>query len=248
MMLAKVYCISKLHVKDILSELLFKVHGAKHYELVLVKPNICGFYPPSITVLRTILSFYTQNAKAVLIGETKSTMYEPMKRFRVLGIDDLARKISSTIKVVDLTNAVIIEVNVPKPRAVKKFPIPKVVLDADILVNLAHAGPHPSTTITAAIKNLFGLIAEKNKFVKYHIRGINGVIADVVKVIKPSINIVEVRDEILVSEDPLVVDVIAATKLRMNPLRIKHFRLVAEDKGVRLESLIEKIKIIKLET
>ncbi len=242
-----VYRVPKNRFEDMASRLLNMLCGREHRKLVLIKPNICGFYPPTLNVLKAVTRYFVDLTDQVVIGETKSTMYDPEERFRSLGIYEALRDLGNKVKVKDLMEYEIINVKVPNARAVGRIPIPRPVIEADLIVNLARAGSHPSTRITAALKNLFGLVAEKYKYVKYHIRGINGVIADVVKVVKPDANLVEVKEYVLASRDPLAVDIVAAQMLGLDPLGIRHFRLVAEDRGSRLENVIKETRIMDLE-
>lgn len=212
-------------------------------KLALVKPNICGFYPPDLTLLRSLIEVLLERFEKVIIGETPSTMHDPEERFKTLGILDLVREFPNVIAL-DMTRAEVIKVKVPSPHAVKTLPLPKCLYEANYIVNLARAGSHPSTKVTIALKNLFGFIAEKRKYLKYHIRGISKVIADVAKVVHPNLNIVEVGTQVLASKDPLSLDLIAAKEyMGVDPRDVLHFRLTASDKGEKVGELLAKIVV-----
>ncbi len=217
------------------------------YRLILVKPNICGFYPPNLEIFTVLLRILSIRSDRVLVGDTRSVMYNPIKRIRALGLMEKAAEIGGNIELVDLSSLETVKVSVPNPRTLKTVRLPKVVLEADLLVDLARAGLHSITKVTAALKNLFGLLPDKQKFLRYHTKGINRVIADVAKVVKPDLVLVEAEERILVGRDPLAVDVIATTRLGLKPSEVEHLRLVAEDRGVSLDEFIKSVSVKKIE-
>ncbi|RLE92634.1 MAG: hypothetical protein DRN04_09710 [Thermoprotei archaeon] len=212
------------------------------YTRVLIKPNVCGFYPPSHLLMKTVVEYFSELSEKVVLVETESTMYKPMNRFRELGYVELFKD-NPRVKFLDLTNFDVVKVSVPEGRALRKIPVSRIVLDFP-LVNVARAGTHPSTRVTIALKNLFGLVSAKHKYLRYHPLGMDKVVADIAKVIKPALNIVEVPGSILVSEDALAVDIVASREIGVDPLEVKHFHYIAEDRGYLLEDYIKSVKII----
>jgi len=83
-------------------------------------------------------------------------------------------------------------------------------------------------------------VASKAKFVKYHPIGMDKVV-DVAQIIKPSLNLVEVGDKLVVSDDVLEADIITTRLFGIDPAKVRHFRLYAEITGRGLDSLIEEI-------
>ena len=241
-----VYKLDKENIEKlpkVLDKIILKKFGKLYAKVVLIKPNICGFYPPDLNLLDTLLAYLTHISEVVIIGETNSTIYKPEDRFKQLGIIELMRKYGQKVKALNLMKDKIIKVQVMKPHTLKKIPLPRLVFSCDLLINLARIGRHPTTIITAASKNLFGLVANSHKYIKYHIRGIDRVIADIVKLVKPDINIVEVKNNILVSEDILAVDIIATKLFGLNPLNVKHLNLIAIDEGFDLDEYLSLILV-----
>ena len=150
------------HVLSSVSELnsLIEKYFNKRFNVVLVKSNICGFYPPREEILEVVLLKASKVAKEVYLGDTRSTMYSVENRLRELGLYNLVERIGDNVKAVDFMKiSETVKVEVPKPHALKKYPFPSIIFKADYLVNVARIGSHPSTTITGALKNLFGLVA-----------------------------------------------------------------------------------------
>ncbi|HDI75590.1 MAG TPA: DUF362 domain-containing protein [Thermoprotei archaeon] len=225
----------------LLKDILFQEGFRGPYTKILIKPNVCGFYPPSHLLMKAVVDYFGRVSQKIVLVETESTMYRPMNRFRELSYIKLFES-NPKVEFLDLTDFDVIKVNVPKSRALRKIPVSRIVFEAP-LVNVAVAGTHPSTRVTIALKNLFGLVSARYKYLRYHPLGMDKVVADVAKVIKPALNIVEVPEAVLVSEDTLAVDIVASREIGVDPLEVKHFHYVAEDRGYSLENYIKLVKI-----
>jgi len=235
------FIIEKSQIDD-LPSILASLLKTEKYHLALVKSNICGFYPPSLPLLKIILETLSKRFEKVYLGDTPSTLYSVQSRLESLGLTSLIEEIGPNVEAVDFSKmSDTVKVTVPYPHALNHYPIPKVVLEADTLVNVAKIGSHQSTKVTAALKNLFGLVASKMKYFKYHPLGMDRVIADLAQIIKPDINIVETRDKIVVSPDSLIADIASSLITGFNPLEVKHFYLVARDENRELEKLVNEV-------
>lgn len=73
---------------------------------------------------------------------------------------------------------------------IKKTDVSKLLLDADVLIDVPAAKTHLFSGITVAMKNLYGLLPSADK-AKYHARGINEVIVDVTRAMTPNLTIVD---------------------------------------------------------
>jgi len=215
---------------------------AAPHDLVLLKPNVCGMYPPSLDLLESVIKYLKPCSKNLIIGETPSTMNSPDERFNSLGIEGLAERLGVSTR--DLMRDEIIRTRVPQPHAMKEMPLPSTVLKANLIVNCPGLGTHGNTTLTCALKNLFGLIAERHKYSSLHPRGVSQVIADVFQIVKPQLNVVDCGQRILVGTDALSVDVVASDFKSLSPNRVKHLVLAAQDLGLNLSEL--KIRRVEL--
>lgn len=212
-------------------------------DLALVKPNVCGLYHPSTDLLSATIQYLDKYASKTVIGETRSMMHSPESQFRRLGIGNLATQFGDHVKAVDLSAEKTAKVRIPKPHALKEIELPRTVLEADFLVNVPKVGTHSTTRITNALKNLFGLLPEKRKYSVYHPLGIDNVIADIAQVVKPDLNVADAGEKVIVGTDALAVDIVACGFVGLNPLDVKHLRLISNDRGVRLEDLVRKVKV-----
>ncbi len=232
---------------DVFSKMLSKVKfEPKKYNLVLVKPNLCGMYHPQLQLLECTLKYFEPLAKRLVIGETDSMGHTPEKQFRRLGIWNLIKKFKGKVEAVNLMRDEILNLEVPSPHAIDHLPIPNLVHDCDLLVNISKVGTHSRTMLTCALKNLFGLLAEKNKYGVYHPLGVDKVIADLAKIVRCDLNIVDARDRVIVGLDPLSVDIFACKFVNLDPLQVGHLELVSQDRNLKLNEIMNQIKIIKI--
>ncbi|MBS7612109.1 DUF362 domain-containing protein [Candidatus Bathyarchaeota archaeon] len=211
-------------------------------DIAVVKPNICGFYPPNIDLLKTTV-FYAENyAKTIYVGDTASTMHSPKERFKSLSLYEKLRD-SQGVKLVDFSECGKVNVNVVKHRACASLPLPSVLMEAGLFINLAKAGSHPTTRLTCCIKNMFGLLMVKSKFLNYHAKGVDKVLADLVKVIPRGLHIAEINDKVLLGVDPFIVDLAVCRLLGMEPTTVRHLTMIAEDRGLNVSNVLNKLSL-----
>jgi uncharacterized protein (DUF362 family) len=202
------------------------------HDLVLVKPNVCGMYPPTLDLLRAVIQYIKPQSQSIIIGETPSAGHSPHERFESLGIKRLAGHLGVAVR--DLMEDEAGMERVPQPHAMKEIPLPSTVLEADLLVNVPGLGTHGNTMLTCALKNLFGLIAECHKYSRLHPKGVSNVVADVFQLVKPQLNVVDCGHQVLVGTDALSVDVVACEFKSLSPFKVRHLVLAAQDLGVEL--------------
>ena len=232
-----------LNPREILAKASFSVNRCK---LVLIKPNICGLYHPSLKILSAIIQYLEEHVEEIVIGETRSMIHDPETQFRRLGIESLLGKFKTCLSTANLSDDKAVRIKVPKPHVLEEIELPETYTRCDMLINLSKAGTHTTTKITNALKNLFGLLPEKRKYSAYHPLGMDNVIADIAQVVKPDLNIAETGSRIIAGKDALAVDVVACRFLGLDPLKIRHLRLVSEDRGERLENFLRKIRTVDL--
>lgn len=212
------------------------------HELVLLKPNVCGMYPPTLDLLRSVIQYIKPHSQTIIIGETPSMGHSPNRRFESLGIKRLTGQLGVAVR--DLMEDETVLKRVPKPHAMKEIPLPTTVLEADLLINVPGLGTHGNTLLTCALKNLFGLIAERHKYSRLHPKGVSNVVADVFQLVKPQLNVVDCGRQVLVGTDALSVDVVACEFKSLSPFKVRHLVLAAQDLGLALRDL--RIRLIEL--
>jgi len=126
---------------------------------VLVKPNILGPFPPErgVTTDPRIISAVVQRlkdykAKEIVVGDNSGSIhFNPFKIAKVTGILDASDGCFTNIA------KDVIEIKV-KSKFIDKLFISKPVIEADYIINVPKFKTHGLTTITGAIKNMFGII------------------------------------------------------------------------------------------
>ncbi len=231
------------NLPDLSSKAGFKLEKTK---LALIKPNLCGYYHPSLDLLASIVEFLLSGAKSVMIGETRSMDHDPEDQFKRLGIFALLKRFGEDVGVVDLSNDDWVQVSVSNPHSLREINLPITVQDSNVLVNVPKVGLHHATRLTCALKNLFGLLPEKHKFSVYHPLGMDKVIADIAQVIKPNLNVVDAGNKIILGVDALAVDVVACRFEDLDPLKVEHLKLVSENRNEKLEDFVKRLKVIKV--
>jgi len=90
------------------------------------------------------------------------------------------------------------EVAVPKAKNLKKQLINKDVLDCDFFINVPIPKMHDITILTMAMKNLMGVIWDRDS---YHTYNLHECVAELSSVVKPDLNIVDAT-RVLLTEGP----------------------------------------------
>jgi uncharacterized protein (DUF362 family) len=225
-------------IPELLSRLGIKLESVR---LALVKPNLCGYYPPSPPLIGAVLDVLERSSEKIVLGDTDSAIHRTEEMFRRRGYEKFA---SDKVELRNLLNDRVHWCSVPSPHAVEKFPLPESAIACDIMVNIPGLGTHGNTLLTCASKNLFGLISSRRKFSEYHPLGIDEVIADICKIVKPTVNIVDARERLLIGKDVFQVDIVAARMLGLDPSRVKHLNLIAQDRGMKIDEV--EIELLEL--
>lgn len=122
--------------------------------------------------------------------------------------------------------------------ALKKTRIAKLLKDADVFINAPVIKSHSTTRLTAGMKNLMGIIDDRQAF---HINDIDGCIADLSYVIRPTLIVADAYrvlktggpnggspedishpQQLIVGYDPVAADSYAATLLGLSGNDIAH--------------------------
>lgn len=138
----------------------------KPHDRVLIKPNLLKASPPDRAVtthpeiVRAVIRLVHEAGAEALVGDSP-------------GIGDLRRvaERSGILAVVRQEGAVLAEfddaVTVKNTGRFKRFEISRIAAEADAIINLPKFKTHGMTTLTGAVKNLFGCIPGKRK-VQWH--------------------------------------------------------------------------------
>ncbi len=160
---------SKVIIRDVqnneISEIIknvFEIFGVEDKvkdKKVLVKPNILGPFPPErgVTTDPRVISAIVQElkncrSKEIVVGDNSGSIhFDPLKIAKITGIFDASEGSYRNIA------GEVLEVKV-ESKFIDELFISKIVKEADYVINVPKFKTHSLTTITGAIKNMFGII------------------------------------------------------------------------------------------
>ncbi len=239
----------------------------KEKSKVLIKPNILGQNRPEqcITthpaIAKGILRILKDKRCDVTLVES-SGFYQDggtLKAFKVSGLEDAAKQYGA--KIVNLESVPIIRIDDKNARYYKNLELPKIIFEADLIINLPKLKTHTLMRYTGAVKNLFGMIPGGRKQ-KLHAFAKNEtdfgeLLVDIYQNVKPQLNIMDAvmglegngpgaagkpkhTGLIIASENSAELDIVASEIIGFDPMEIKTNKFAIQ-RGLASQ---EKIKII----
>jgi len=135
--------------------------GAK----VMIKPNFtCALPPetgaasdPRIAVEIASMALKAGASEVIIadgIGAMEVSIYDVKGLEVVSGLKN--------VKIVDLNEEQTETIHVTRPLVVERFEVPRIVLECDVLINLAKLKVHPQAIVSLAMKNLIGVLPGKS--------------------------------------------------------------------------------------
>jgi uncharacterized protein (DUF362 family) len=212
---------------------------------VVIKPNLCYYWNSSTgyttdpKVVGGIIDYVREEFGArvrIKVAEADASAMRTKYAFPVLGYTSLAWE--KKVQLVNLSQDELLDVKVTAGGVDLTFKIPKLLVEADLFINVPKLKVMKATTITCAMKNLFGANGVMRK-AKYH-KVLNEAIVGINKVLRPHLTIVDgivalgehpIRlDLLLAGTDAFSVDWVAAQVMGYSPSRIKFLKLAAKEK------------------
>jgi len=175
---------------------IFGVEDKVKDKKVLVKPNLLGPFPPErgVTTDPRVISAIVQELKKckpkdIVVGDNSGSIhFDPFKIAKITGILDASDECYSNIA------REVVEVKV-ESEFIEELFISKIVKEADYVINVPKFKTHSLTTITGAIKNMFGIIPGGKK-AKLHsftrsIKEFAELLVDIYQIRIPDLNIMD---------------------------------------------------------
>jgi uncharacterized protein (DUF362 family) len=212
---------------------------------VFVKPNmshpeyVAGVVT-SPALLRELVSLLRDYHEEVIVGESNGFNYPCRAAFKKTGIETAVKKAGGTV--INLSEDKLVKVKFQsKPSPVKELFLPKTVLEADAIVDLALMKTHEWAMYSGAIKNLFGCVPS-NKRIYLH-PYLSEVFYRLYTILKPQLTVMDARvaiegngptkgtpvkmDLMLTSNCALATDVIASKIMGLNVKEISYLNYIA---------------------
>ena len=83
------------------------------------------------------------------------------------------------------------KVPIPKGKALKEVSLPKIVLDADVIISVPKMKTHDSAKVTLSLKNMKGVLPDIYKRKLHHVFGVFQGVADLCTLVKPALAVVD---------------------------------------------------------
>jgi uncharacterized protein (DUF362 family) len=213
-------------VSDIIKEAVANANlrGKKR---VFIKPNLSHpeYLPGVVTnpeVMAQVVGLLRDGNSEVIVGESNGFNYPCWTAFDKTGMQKAVESAGGTA--VNLSEGEVVEVKFPNGCPLKRLFLPKVILEADAVVDLPLMKTHEFMAYSGAIKNLFGCVPS-NKRIYLH-PYLPEVFYRLYTLFKPQLTIMDARtgiegngptkgkpvkmDLMLASTDALALDIVAA--------------------------------------
>lgn len=242
-----IYCTSsELSVREKIEGILTAMGGISKFvrpgNLVLIKPNFVAPFPhatTSLDVLKAVVDVVKRCGGDPIIAESAGYEFDTETTFRILGVYEFASEIN--VPLINLDTAEYVRTKVSRG-CVRDIEIPKLVLDADVLINVPKLKRHSLTRVTVGAKNLIGLLHRRSRR-RIHSFGLERAILELSKLIPSQLTIVDgttvseravfgfqrALNLLVGSDDVFAVDYFCCRFLGVHPKDIGHIRLALEE-------------------
>lgn len=187
-----------------IKEALDLIGGIEKYvkkgDKVVIKPNLVSKKKPDEAVtthpdfLHAVIKMVENAGGIVTIAESPGGPYNAALlkgTYAACGIDKAIEGTNATLNF----DTSFTEVHYPEGKTVKKIPIIKPILDADVIISLPKLKTHAMTSYTGAVKNLYGTIPGTYK-AELHFRlddrkAFCSMLVDLCECVKPTLSIMD---------------------------------------------------------
>jgi uncharacterized protein (DUF362 family) len=265
---------AKRELDKILKETI-KESGLSKQNKIFIKPNISHpeFVPGVVTdpeLLSGVVRLLRDSTTEVLVGESNGYNYSCQFAFEKTGLKEAVQKAGGTA--INLSEDEVVKINFRNsPNSPKKLFLPKTVLEADAIVDLALMKTHEFTTYSGAIKNLFGCIPSNRRIYLHPF--LNEVFYKLYSILNPKLTIMDARvalegngptkgdpvemNLILTSDSALATDIIASEIMGLSLDQISHLNYITSKKnlnrkkirtkGLEVKNLVRKFELPKID-
>ena len=148
----------------------------KRGDTVIIKPNIVvvqsqeeGAANTDPRVCKVIANMVRKLGAKPIIGEASSIGQVTADAIQKAGYGKLREE---GYPVIDFTKEEAVKVPIPRGKKLKEVTLPKIVLDADVLIDVPKMKTHDQTEVTLSLKNMKGILYDKGKRSLHHTYGI----------------------------------------------------------------------------
>ena len=164
-------------------------------DTILIKPNLVlpfsyekGTTTNPYVVEAVALLCREKGAKRIVIGDGSCVGYDTQKAFDACGYRALAERVGAEL--VDFTIAETIPVANPLAKKMKRIAIPRVFLEADVVIDVAVMKTHDALEVSLGLKNMKGLLQTRDKK-RFHKWGLAQALVDLGHIARPDFTILD---------------------------------------------------------
>jgi uncharacterized protein (DUF362 family) len=218
-----------------------------------VKPNISHpeYVPGVVTspaLISELVSLLRDDNREVIVGESNGYNYPCRVAFEKTGIEAAVKKAGGAV--INLSEGKVVKVKF-ESSPLKELFLPKTVLEADAIVDLALMKTHEWAMYSGAIKNLFGCVPSNRRI--YLHPYLSEVFYRLYKILKPQLTVIDARvaiegngptkgnpvkmDLMLTSNCALAIDVIASKIMGLNMEEISYLNYIARKTNLHADAI-----------
>ena len=245
--------------RDSISEILkqaVKDAEVRGKQRIFVKPNLSHpeYVPGVVTspaLTHELVSLLRDEAEEVVVGESDGFNYSCRSAFKKTGMETAVKKAGGTV--INLSEDKLVKVKFQNNSSpLKELFLPKTVLEADAIVDLALMKTHEWAMYSGAIKNLFGCVPS-NKRIYLH-PYLSEVFYRLYTILKPQLTVMDARvaiegngptkgnpvkmDLMLTSNCALATDVIASKIMGLNMEEVSHLNYIARKTNLQDDAIV----------
>jgi uncharacterized protein (DUF362 family) len=228
--------------------------GLRGKRKIFVKPNMSHpeYVPGVVTspaLLHELVSLLRDGSEEVIVGESNGFNYPCWSAFEKTGIEKTVKEAGGTV--INLSEDKVVKVKFQSNSSpLKSLFLPKTVLEADAVVDVALMKTHEFTMLSGAIKNLFGCVPSNRRI--YLHPYLPEVFYRLYSILKPQLTVMDARvgiegngptkgnpvkmGLILTSKDALSIDIIATKVMGLN-WKQTYLNYIAQKTGFQEETI-----------
>jgi uncharacterized protein (DUF362 family) len=229
----------------------------KSGQTVLIKPNMAWAVGPEVGANTNPLLISHMIKNVLNIGAKKVYVFDNTcdnwaSAYRESGLEAAASEAGATVAPAN-TSAYFQEVTIPGAKYLTEMSYHEIYLEADVIINVPVLKHHGGAKMTAAMKNLMGVIWSRGPF---HRSGLDGTIPELLLYKKPSLHVVEAvrvmlnggprgygdsrylaSQMLLASTDPVAIDAASAAIVASSGITVPNYIRVASELGLGVADL-----------
>jgi uncharacterized protein (DUF362 family) len=228
--------------------------GLRGKRKIFVKPNMSHpeYVPGVVTnpaLMRELVSLLRDGSEEVVVGESDGFNYSCRLAFEKTGIEKAAKEAGGTV--INLSEDKVVKVKFLGNSPLENLFLPKTVLDADAVVDVALMKTHEFSVYSGAIKNLFGCVPSNRRI--YLHPYLREVFYRLYTVLKPQLTVMDARTALegngptkgkpvnmnlmLTSNCALATDVIATKLMGLSLKEVNYLDYIARRTGLQEDAI-----------